>query len=141
PGSTMAEPEWLSAILRGSGNRMLLDLHNLHANAQNFGWSPHRMLDAIPVEQVALVHVAGGRWVTAEHGGSRRLLDDHLHDVPEAVYGLLTEVAARAPHALTVILERDGAFHRFELDRELGRIRDALARGRATRLFAEGARA
>ena len=30
-------------------------------------------------------------------GGERRLLDDHLHDVPDPVYALLREVGRRAP--------------------------------------------
>ena len=36
-----------------------------------------------------------------------RLLDDHLHDVPNEVFVLLEAVAERATQPLTVILERD----------------------------------
>jgi uncharacterized protein (UPF0276 family) len=141
PGSTLAEPTWLRAILEGSGARLLLDLHNLHANAVNFGWRAQDLLDAIPAARVAMVHVAGGSWVTAEHTGGRRLLDDHRHDVPEPVYALLTELAARAPQPLTVVLERDGNLPtRAELEAELARVRAALARGRATQAHAEGRR-
>jgi uncharacterized protein (UPF0276 family) len=60
------------------------------------------------------------------------LLDDHLHDVPDPVYDLLAEVGARTPRALTVILERDGAFPLIDcLLHQLDRARQALARGRA----------
>ena len=60
-----------------------------------------------------------------------RLLDDHLHDVPEAVYGLLAEVAARVASPLTVVLERDGKYPPFaSLLAELERVREALRRGR-----------
>lgn len=131
-GSTLDEPSWLDAILRGSGCGMLLDLHNLHANALNFGWSPMTLLERLPLEQVRMVHVAGGRWVTAEHTGGRRLLDDHRHAIPDAVYRLLTELARRAPGSLDVILERDGDFPPVaELHAELARCREALAAGRA----------
>ena len=69
--------------------------------------------------------------------GQRRLLDDHLHDVPDPVYALLAEVGARAPGALTVVLERDGAYPRFSaLLAELERARVALAAGRARRAAA-----
>jgi len=64
--------------------------------------------------------------------GERRRLDDHRHDVPRAVFALLTDLAARAPHRLTVILERDGDYPPIEhLLAELDRVRAALTLGRA----------
>jgi predicted nucleotidyltransferase len=68
---------------------------------------------------------------------ARRLLDDHLHDVPDPVYDLLVEVGAHTPRALTVILERDGDFPSIGclLD-QLDRARLALARGSAKLLDA-----
>ncbi|HET8782635.1 MAG TPA: DUF692 family protein, partial [Pyrinomonadaceae bacterium] len=61
-----------------------------------------------------------------------RLLDDHLHDVPDPVYQLLEEVGARVTNPLTVILERDGNFPPIEwLLVQLDRARAAVARGRA----------
>ena len=64
--------------------------------------------------------------------GERRLLDDHLHDVPTPVYDLLTAVGAHAPQPLTVILERDGEYPPMEsLLAQLDQARAALAAGRA----------
>jgi hypothetical protein len=86
---------------------------------------------------VRAVHLSGGRWITAA-GGAHRLLDDHLHDPPDAVYALLVDLARRAPHPLTVILERDGAYPRMEvLLAQLDRARAALAEGRASRIESE----
>jgi uncharacterized protein len=131
PGSDRSEAEWTADVLRASGAGLLLDLHNLHANAVNFGFSALGFLDVVPVESVRAVHLAGGRWVDAPDG-SRRLLDDHLHDVPDPVFELLAEVARRAPHDLTVILERDGAYPDMAvLSRQLDRARAALRAGRA----------
>jgi len=131
PASTMDEPAWTRAIVEGSGAPMLLDLHNLYANAVNFGHDPMAMLAAMPLERVRLVHLSGGRWLTPADAG-RRLLDDHLHDVPDPVYAMLEELAARAPHDLTVILERDGNYPVFDrIVAQLDRARQALAAGRA----------
>ena len=70
-------------------------------------------------------------------GNVRRLLDDHLHDVPDPVYALLEEIGARTEHGLTVILERDGDFPSIEcLLNQVDRAREALARGRARRTVA-----
>jgi uncharacterized protein len=130
PGSDRDEITWISAILDASNCSMLLDLHNLYANGLNFGYDPREALAQLPMERVAAVHLAGGKWIGAR--GGRRLLDDHLHDVPDPVYDLLVEVGSRATNPLTVILERDGHYPPIEmlLD-QLDRARHALAAGRA----------
>src|SRR5262245_32416784 len=130
PGSDYDEIDWISRIMDSAPCGLLLDLHNLHANATNFGHDEMEFLTSLPAERIVAVHLAGGKWVEAL--GERRLLDDHLHDVPDVVYRLLTEVAAVAPHPLTVILERDGAYPPIEvLLRQLDRAREALAAGRS----------
>jgi hypothetical protein len=126
PGSTYDEATWVTEILAASGCALLLDLHNLYANASNFGFDAREYLARLPVERIAAIHLAGGKWIT----GQRRL-DDHLHDVPDPVYELLTEVGARVPQALTVILERDGKYPPMtHLLTQLERARAALALGR-----------
>jgi uncharacterized protein len=134
PCSALSEQAWIAGIAAASGCGLLLDLHNLHANATNFGFDPSRFLGEIPLARVGCIHIAGGQWITAPSGDKRYLLDDHLHDVTEPVYDLLSEVAARAPQPLTVILERDGAYPPMPalLD-ELQRTRAALAAGRRRR--------
>lgn len=130
PGSDRDEAAWLSAIIRNSESDLLLDLHNLHANALNFGFDAPEFIARIPIERVATIHLAGGKWIGPQ--GTQRLLDDHLHDVPDPVYELLAAVAARAPQALTVILERDGNFPSIaSLLAQVDRAREAVARGRA----------
>lgn len=145
PASEFDEPQWVSEIARGSGAGLLLDLHNLYSNACNFGDDPTELLLRFPLERVVQVHISGGRWVDVpgdppgqlsrrESGGpsgQRRLLDDHLHDVPPAVHELLTFLASRAPQPLTVILERDGHFPKFDLLlAQIELARNAVHRGR-----------
>lgn len=133
PGSTLSEPEWIGAILRESDVPLLLDLHNLYANACNFGRDPQADLLAMPLARVRTVHISGGVWVRAP-GGAERLLDDHLHDPPAPVFDLLAVLAEHAPQRLTVILERDGAYpHIDTLMAQLRGAREALARGRRLR--------
>ena len=130
PGSDRDEAAWVAEIARNSSGGLLLDLHNLYANALNFHFDPLDFIARLPAERVAAIHLAGGKWIGGR--GARRLLDDHLHDVPEAVYELLAEVGARVPRELTVVLERDGDFPSMDcLLRQLERARQALADGRA----------
>jgi hypothetical protein len=129
PGSTCEEAFWIADILTASGCALLLDLHNLYANASNFNFDPLEYLASLPMERIAAIHLAGGQWISGQ-----RLLDDHLHDVPDPVYELLSEVGARVPQSLTVILERDGQYPSIaHLLAQLERAREALAAGRRRR--------
>ena len=127
PWSTMDEADWLKSVFAGSDAPMLLDLHNLYGNAINAGDDPVAWLDRLPLERVAIVHIAGGRWTAKP----RRWLDDHLHATPRPVFDLLARLASHACQPLTVVLERDGAYPPFEeLLAELRAARAALTRGR-----------
>jgi uncharacterized protein len=134
PCSALSEQAWIADIASASGCGLVLDLHNLHANATNFHFDPLQFLAEIPLAHVGCIHIAGGEWITAPGGDKQYLLDDHLHDVTEPVYDLLSEVAVRTQQPLTVILERDGAYPPMPaLLRELEYARAALAAGRRRR--------
>jgi uncharacterized protein len=111
PFSTYDESGWMEAVSHATGCALLLDLHNLHANATNFGFAPR-----IPRAPIGAVHIAGGKRIEGD-----RILDDHLHEVPDAVFALLGGVDADL-----VILERDGRYPPFaQLLGELDRARAA----------------
>jgi uncharacterized protein (UPF0276 family) len=132
PASTLDEAEWLAQIIEGAQVPLLLDLHNLYANAVNGGQDPQALLLRLPLARVGAVHLSGGHWMDEPGGAGRRLLDDHLHDVPAEVFDLLTLLARHAPQPLTVILERDGNYPSFEhVLEQLALARAALRAGRA----------
>jgi uncharacterized protein (UPF0276 family) len=132
PGSTLDECAWIGAIAAQTDATLLLDLHNLYANAVNFGADPHAMLHAMPLARVRVVHLSGGVWIGGHDGERERLLDDHLHDVPQSVYGLLEALAAHVAQPLDVIIERDGRYPPIgDLLAQVRAARAALARGRA----------
>ncbi|WP_395021715.1 DUF692 family multinuclear iron-containing protein [Dongia sp.] len=132
PASTLDEPDWIAGIVAGADAPLLLDLHNLYANAVNFGADPAAMLLRLPLDRVKSVHLSGGHWIEAPGSAERRLLDDHVHDVPPEVFALLTLLATHAPQPLDVILERDGNYPAFpRLLLQLDAARTALAAGRA----------
>ena len=100
PFCTYDEGEWLRTVVAATGCELLLDLHNLHTNATNFGFDAFEVARSLPAAR--LIHIAGGRRIEGD-----RVLDDHLHPVPSVVYELLACVDAREA---TVILERDGRY-------------------------------
>lgn len=139
PGSDRDEATFVAEVLEACDTDLLLDLHNLHANAKNFGFGgeeeEERFFRVVPSNRVRAVHLAGGRRIGVPgRAGVSRILDDHLHATPDAVFDLLERVGELAPQPLTVILERDGAFPPFkEILDELARARTSLAKGRARR--------
>ncbi|HEX8629245.1 MAG TPA: DUF692 domain-containing protein [Catenuloplanes sp.] len=103
PDDELDEAAFLTEILERTEALLLLDVANLYANARNRGTDPLRLLDDLPLERVAYVHVAGG----SEHGGLYH--DTHTDAVPTAVLELVEALCARhRPPAL--LLERDGAY-------------------------------
>ena len=134
PGSTLDEARWTSHIVTGSQAGLLLDLHNLYANALNFGADPAELLLGFPLHRVRAVHLSGGQWTPEPKPNPEkrmRLLDDHLHDVPPPVFELLALLAEHAPQPMDVIIERDGDYPDFQsLLLQLDAARQALQCGR-----------
>jgi uncharacterized protein len=100
PAPELDEAAFLTELLDRTGALLLLDLANLHANARNHGGDPLAFLDALPLERIAYVHVAGG----VERDGLYH--DTHAHPTPPAVLELVTELCARRDPP-GVMLERD----------------------------------
>ncbi|MFE7187289.1 multinuclear nonheme iron-dependent oxidase, partial [Streptomyces erythrochromogenes] len=120
PGEEMTEGRFLTELVERTGVRLLIDVANLHTNRVNRGEDPAAVLDAIPLEALAYVHVAGG----VERDGVWH--DTHAHPVPPVVLDLLAELRSRVEPA-GVLLERDDDFPpEAELAHELATIREVV---------------
>lgn len=117
PDEELTEAEFLTELVERTGVGLLIDVANLHTNHVNRGEDPAAVLDGLPLDALAYVHVAGG----VERDGVWH--DSHAHPVPESVLAVLAELCARtAPPG--VLLERDDAFPPAdELAAELASIR------------------
>lgn len=131
PGADMDEAAFLSEIVGRTEALLMLDIENIYANARNLGGNPLDLLDRLPLDKVAYVHVAGG----SEHGGIYH--DTHAQAVPAGVLDLLEELCARTAIP-GVMLERDDCFpSEAELNAELDAIAAAQHRGQLRRTAAE----
>lgn len=116
PDDELDEASFLTELLQRTDALLLLDLANVFVNARNHGHDPLDLLDRLPLERVAYVHVAGG----VVHGTTFH--DTHAHALWPEVAALTAELASRLPGA-RVMLERDD---NFPLDAELHRELDLL---------------
>jgi uncharacterized protein (UPF0276 family) len=119
PDQDYDEAGFLTEMLARTDALLLLDVANVYANARNRGEDPLDLLDSLPLERVAYVHVAGG----SERDGLYH--DTHTDPVPAEVLALVAELCARRdPPGL--LLERDGRYPPAgELRAELDAIADA----------------
>ncbi|MDT3397185.1 DUF692 domain-containing protein, partial [Streptomyces sp. B1866] len=122
PGEELTEGRFLTELVERTGVRLLVDVANLHTNRVNRGEDPAATLDALPVDAIAYVHVAGG---VARDGVWH---DTHAHPVTGPVLDVLAELCARTVPP-GVLLERDEDFPTGEeLARELDLIRAVTGR-------------
>jgi uncharacterized protein (UPF0276 family) len=122
PDDELTEGQFLAELMDRTGVLLLLDVANLHTAHINLGADPHRVLDQLPLERIAYVHVAGG----VERDGVWH--DSHTHPVGEPVLDLLADLAART-ELPGVLLERDGDYPSDAvIAGELAAIRGAVAR-------------
>jgi uncharacterized protein len=99
PDQDMNEPEFLNRLTAQTGCGLLLDVHNVVVNATNHGFDEREFVRNISLERVGEVHVAGGSELAGMY------TDSHSGPAPEAVWRLLDDVVAAAPHLCGITFE------------------------------------
>ncbi len=110
-GHEMSEPELLTEMVRRTGCGLLLDINNVHVSANNLGTSALDYLNALPVEAIGEIHLAGHD-PDPEHG-ERLLIDSHAAPVSQPVWALYARTIARIGPRPTLI-ERDDNLPAFD---------------------------
>ncbi|CAJ92925.1 UPF0276 protein [Cupriavidus necator] len=95
--STIAEPEFIAALVARTGCGILLDVNNIYVNAVNHDTDASGYIDAIPVGAVKEIHLAG-----FDHSGGM-LIDTHGQRVAEPVWRLYRHALARFGPVPTLI--------------------------------------
>ncbi len=103
--SSMDEASFIREVLRRTGCGLLLDVTNVHVSCSNHGRDAAAYLNALPMDAVGEIHLAGfGR--DEDAAGAPLLIDSHASPVDEAVWRLYESVITRIGAAPT-LLERD----------------------------------
>ena len=111
-GHEWDEIDFLEALARRTGCRLLLDVNNVFVSARNLGLSAEAYVDAFPGALVEEVHLAGH---TADPSlGAALLVDSHDAPVDPAVWSLYERLIARIGPRPTLI-ERDDNLPAFDV--------------------------
>ena len=98
--SQLTEWEFLSEIAERADCLILLDVNNIYVSSVNHEFEPLDYLNAIPVDRVQQIHLAGHE----NHGDY--LVDTHDHPVPDPVWELYS-AAVRRFGSVSTMIERD----------------------------------
>ena len=124
PRPELDEAEFLTDLVERTGVGLWLHLANVHANSRNDRDDPLDLMDRIPLEALAYVHVAGGI------EGAGLYHDTHTAPVSRDVLVLVEQLAARTTIP-GILLERDDQFPSAEeFTAELDAIVAAAERGK-----------
>lgn len=97
PGGTLEEATFLRHVVEQAGCGLLLDVNNIYVNAQNHGYDPRAFVDALPLERVVQIHVAGHtRYPDV-------IIDTHVGPVPGDVWSIYRYVVERTGPVSTLI--------------------------------------
>lgn len=121
-GDALQQGGFLEALLQPFDGFVLLDLHNLYCQMENFGLSAEELLGSYPLDRVREIHISGGSWSESIAAQTKRKSkptlapasaanirrDTHDNEVPDEVLDLLPLVLAQCPNVEAVILERIG---------------------------------
>jgi len=106
-GSTLSEPEFLTALTDQTGCGLLLDVNNCYVTCFNHGLDPVQYLETFPMASVVQMHLAGHT-----HRGTH-IVDTHDRAVVDAVWELFRIAWQRTGRAST-LLEWDGNIPSFD---------------------------
>jgi uncharacterized protein (UPF0276 family) len=120
--SDMTEWDFLRSVVERADCLLLLDVNNIYVSSYNHGFNAHDYLNAIPVERVQQIHLAGHRNL------EQYIVDTHDEPVPDPVWELY-DAAVRRFGPVSTMIERDDNIPELpELVAELDRARAIAAR-------------
>jgi len=100
--STMTEAQFLREVVARTGCGLLLDVNNAYVSCVNRGADPLVFIDALPLDAVGEIHLAGFAR-DSDAAGAPLLIDQHGSAVDDAVWSLYAQVVDRLGPTPTLI--------------------------------------
>lgn len=106
PEQEMSEPEFLNRLCHDTGCGLLLDIHNVYANARNHGFDARAFVSQIDPSIIVELHIAGGDEFMGMY------TDSHAGPVCEPVWKNLEHALEHAPQVRAVTYEFHESYYR-----------------------------
>lgn len=100
--------EFLEQLVEPINGFIILDLHNIYCQLQNFSIAFEDIIKLYPLHRVREIHISGGSWEPSQLTGGRIRRDTHDEAVPEEVFDLLSRSINRCLNLKYVVLEQMG---------------------------------
>lgn len=101
--------EFLERLIAPINGFIILDLHNLYCQLQNFSLDFETIIQAYPLDRVREIHISGGSWEPSGILPERTIRrDTHDDAVPDAVFDLLKKTVPLCKNLKFVMLEQLG---------------------------------
>ncbi|OJT16531.1 hypothetical protein BO221_49620 [Archangium sp. Cb G35] len=97
PGGTLDEATFLRHVAEEADCGLLLDVNNVYVNARNHGYDPRAFVDALPLERVVQLHLAG------HEQQPDVIIDTHGAPVCDEVWSLYRYVLERTGPVSTLL--------------------------------------
>jgi len=124
--STLDEADFIREVVRRTGCGLLLDVNNVYVSSINHRRDPLAYIDALPLQAVGEIHLAGFA-EDRDSLGDRLLIDDHGAPIDHGVWALYQQVLERIGPVATLI-ERDNHLPAFSVLHAEARQADELLR-------------
>lgn len=99
--SSIPEWEFIARMADDSGCGLLLDANNIYVSCYNHRWDPQTYIDALPLDRVAQIHLAG------HMNKGTHIIDTHNDHVIDEVWTLYNYVIGKAGREITTMVEWD----------------------------------
>jgi uncharacterized protein (UPF0276 family) len=109
--------EFLEKLIEPVNGFLILDLHNIWCQANNFEIDPLLLVRSYPLDKVKEIHVSGGSWADVSTSKNKVRRDTHDEAVPKEVLALLKETLPLCKNVEYVIFERLGNTIKTEKDK------------------------
>lgn len=101
--------DFLQQLLEPVNGFIILDLHNIYCQLNNFDIAFETIINYYPLELVREIHISGGSWEDSIANPGRKIRrDTHDDAVPNEVYKLLENAIPKCPNLKYVVLEQLG---------------------------------
>jgi len=104
----LKQGEFLNKLVTPVNGFIILDLHNIYCQSENFDLDMLTIITSYPLDLVKEIHISGGSWDQDTSLTKPIRRDTHDGCIPKTILNILPEVLQRCPVLEFIIFERIG---------------------------------